>query len=275
MTIDGKKIAADLESMLSERIKKLPFRPVLCDVLVGNDPASLSFVNTKQKAAERIGIQFKLAKLPQNADENDIKQEIMRIQADPHLCGLLVQLPLPDVLDTRAVLSAIDVKVDVDILSPISTGVFYDNGASLIPPTAGAILHILDTLGVDLSLERFLVIGQGDLVGRPITFLLQQRGYTVATADVNTENTADLLRQSTAVISGVGKAGFLTAAMLPANAIIIDAGTSESGGTIAGDVDFANVAPTARFISPVPGGVGPVTVAKLLENVVIVAESRV
>lgn len=212
-------------------------------------------------------MEFSLLNLPSDSTEQEVIDAIQAEQTKPNLCGLIVQLPLPKSLNTENILSAIAPEVDVDVISP-------QEYSDLIPPTAGAIMQILNSLPINLMDEKFLVLGQGDLVGKPIAKELRMRGYTVDTATEATENKAELLKSATVVISGVGKAGILTGDQVSDGVIIIDAGTSESGGSIAGDVDFESVAPKAKFITPSPGGVGPVTVAKLLENVLEVAKNR-
>ncbi len=184
-----------------------------------------------------------------------------------------MQLPLPSHLNAERILAAIGEQVDVDLLNPVTSQKFYGNQTTFIPPTAGAILHILDSLPIDLSQEKFLVLGQGSLVGKPVTHLLNNRNYNISAADINTTDTVELMLGASVIISGVGKPKLITGDNVTDGVVIIDAGTSESAGKIAGDVDFDSVEKKARFITPVPGGVGPVTVAKLIENVVTVAET--
>ncbi len=268
--INGRGIAAQLFFDITRQVARLPFKPVLCDVVVGADPVSLSYVNIKGKRAKECGMEFSLVQLPENATEEEVIAAIEREQENKNLCGLIVQLPLPANLDAARILSHINLAVDVDGLNPQ----FGESGSALIPPTPGAIMEILNSLQIDLSKEKFVVLGQGDLVGKPVTKLLQAEGYDVKTILADTENRAEILKSATAIISGVGKAGVLTGDEVGDNVIVVDAGTSEEGGSIAGDVDFDSVAPKARMITPSPGGVGPVTVAKLLENVLTVAKDK-
>ena len=269
--IDGRAIAAQLFEQIYSQAVYLPFKPLLCDVIVGNDPVSLSYVNIKKKRAQECGFDFSLVQLPADSTEEEVIAAIQTEQEKKNLCGLIVQLPMPQNLDAQRILEKINPEVDVDGINPSTTHV-------LIPPTAGAILHLLDTLPKevvpDLSQEKFVVLGQGDLVGKPIAEALQARGYEVETILSGTPDRAQILKSATVIISGVGKAGVIKGDEVSDNVIVIDAGTSESGGSIAGDVDFESVAPKARCITPSPGGVGPVTVAKLLENVLKVAQSR-
>lgn len=268
--INGRGIAAQLFFDITRKVARLPFKPVLCDVVVGNDPVSLSYVKIKGKRAKECGIEFSLVQLPESATEEEVISAIKSQQENKNLCGLIVQLPLPKNLDTERILQSIDLKVDVDGLNPQTA----QAGSTIIPPTPGAIMHILDSLQTDLSKEEFVVLGQGHLVGKPVAELLKAEGYDVKTVLADTENRAEILKSATAIISGVGKSGVLKGDEVGDNVIVIDAGTSEEGGSISGDVDFETVAPKARMITPSPGGVGPVTVAKLLENVLKVAETR-
>jgi methylenetetrahydrofolate dehydrogenase (NADP+) / methenyltetrahydrofolate cyclohydrolase len=274
MIINGKKIANNILHYLQARLKQIPFQPILCDVLVGDDPVSLSYVKVKQRTAKKIGVDFHLVQLPEQSSTEEVIAAIRKEQTNPNLCGLIVQLPLPHHIHQIEVLAAIDQTVDVDVINPESSRWYYRSRGVLVPPTAGAILEILLSLDIDLKQQSILVIGQGDLVGKPITHLLQHNGYEVVTADQSTTDLSKLTKAADVVISGTGQGGLITGDMVKPGAIVIDAGTSESGAGIVGDVEQASVENIAAYLSPVPGGVGPVTVAKLLENVVLVAQRR-
>lgn len=262
--IDGRAIASSIFQDIKNRVLSLPFKPLLCDVVVGADPVSMSYVKIKQKRANECGIDFSLIEIPETATTSDVISAIQTEQSKPNLRGLIVQLPLPPQFDSLEILNAINPKVDVDGINP-------NANHELVPPTAGAIMHILDSLelthGIILREQQFVVLGNGHLVGRPVAEQLQKRGYTFQIVLADTENRAEILKHATVIISGVGKAGILTGDEVSEGVVVIDAGTSEQGGSISGDVDFETVAPKAKFITPSPGGVGPVTVAKLLENV--------
>lgn len=272
MLIDGRAIAHDLNLHTKQRIEKLSFRPLLVDIVVGNDPASLSYVKIKEKKALETGLAFELHQLPSEATTEEVISEITELTAREELSGLIIQLPLPAHLDTTRILNIIPEKVDVDLLSSMSSEKFYSNESELVPPTAGAILQILDSLPEDWNSKKFLVLGQGELVGKPVAHLLKQRGYALAVADNSTTEVNQMLLAADCVISGVGKPGLVTGDKLKQGVIVIDAGTSEAEGSIKGDVDQESVEAKAKFLTPVPGGVGPITVAKLLENVLLVAE---
>jgi methylenetetrahydrofolate dehydrogenase (NADP+)/methenyltetrahydrofolate cyclohydrolase len=272
MLIDGKKIAAEILENVKLEVAKLPFKPVFCDCLVGEDPASKQYVGMKQKAAERMGFKFRPANYPSDISTEQLIAEIKKISQEPNMCGLIVQLPLPATIDKQAVLDAIDPKIDVDCTGEVNTNLFYQGKAYVEFPTAAAVMELLDSTKADFTNKKCLVVGFGQLVGRPVSFLLEQRGLTVDVARSNTENILELMRQADIIVSAVGKSKLITGGKIKSGCIIIDAGTSESNGGIVGDVDLESVKDIAGIVSPVPGGVGPVTVAKLLFNVLKVAK---
>ncbi len=273
MIIDGKALAKDLNLRTQSRIEKLSFRPLLVDIVVGSDPASLSYARIKERAAIKYGLSFESIHLADNSTDQDVIGSIEQLSQREELRGLIIQIPLPSHLNQDKILNSIPAYVDVDLLNQQSVENFYKGNSQLIPPTPAAILHILDSLSEDLSNKKFLVLGRGELVGRPIAYLLKARGYNVTVAHSKTSNTDELLLESDCIISGVGKSKLITGDKIKDGVIIIDAGTSEANGSIVGDVDFDSCQSKARYITPVPGGVGPLTVAKLLENVVVLAES--
>lgn len=272
MIIDGRKISAQILSELEASVANLGFQPVFCDILVGSDPVSAQYVRMKGRLAKKIGISFKRADYPASITTQELVREIEKINQEPNLCGLIVQLPLPAGLDRAAVLNAINPRIDVDCTGEVNAKKFYSGEPYLVFPTAAAVMAILDSLHVDLAQKQFAVIGQGQLVGQPIAFLLRQRDFKVQIADINTTDISVITKNADVVISAVGKGKLITGGIIKAGSIIIDAGTSESAGGIVGDVDFESVRDIAGFLSPVPGGVGPVTVAMLLKNVLTVVQ---
>lgn len=270
--IDGKIIAQEILEDLQNKVAALSYAPLFIDVVVGDDPLSLKFVQIKGRTAEKIGINFKMVQLEQSLSTEAIIDKINELQEEPNLSGLIVQLPLPEHLDKQKILDAINPKFDVDCIGTNNTEAFYSGNAKIFPPTAAAIVSLLDSLGLDLSDKHVLVIGQGDLVGKPVAHMLKSRGLKVTTANSQTQNLASITPFADIIISGTGKMGLLYGSMIKEGAVVIDAGTAESSGGIKGDVDFDSVSKVASAVSPVPGGVGPVTVAKLLENVYEVAK---
>lgn len=279
LIINGRKIAAGIIHNLKSEVAALPFQPVFCDILVGRNPVSAQYVNVKAKKAESIGVRFLRAEFADEIGTENLVREIKKINQTPNLCGLIVQLPLPSGIDRRQVLDAIDPKLDVDCIGRQRSAAFYGGDLEIVPPTAAAVVKILDALQLDLTSKHILVVGQGELVGRPVAFLLQHRLAAAGTpssriniADIHTKNTSELMKDADIIISATGRPKLITGEKIKPGAIIIDAGVAEDGGLIVGDVDFESVKNVAGAVSPVPGGVGPVTVAMLLNNVVKVAK---
>lgn len=273
--IDGKKIAAEILYRVREQVAALSFVPVFCDILVGDDPASVQYVKMKAVAAEQVGMKFLAANFPASITTEELVNEIKKINLTPFICGLIIQLPLPEHINKTLALNAIDPKIDVDCTGEVNTRKFYSGRADLEFPTAKAVMKILDSSGVDFKTKNSLIMGFGQLVGKPVSFCFQQRGWPHIVARSKTENIEKLLAEADVIISAVGKPKLITAEKIKFGSIVIDAGTSEGDtGTVVGDVDFLSVKDVASLVSPVPGGVGPVTVACLLENVCSVAKSK-
>ncbi len=281
--IDGKKIASDILENTKQKISKLDFKPIFCDVLMGNNPSSAQYVKMKNKTAESVGIQFHNANFPESITTNELIKEIKILNKIENMCGIIIQLPLPESIDKRAVLDSIDPFLDVDCLGTLASKKFYNNydeQTDLGYPTALACMALLDSLDLNLKEKAIVVMGQGELVGKPTAALLRYRGLTYSTVTSRTGNKENLLRQADVVISGIGRGKYITGNMIKNEAVLIDAGTSEEvngppsiKASIVGDVDLESVKNMAGYISPVPGGVGPVTVAMLLKNVLKVAQS--
>lgn len=274
MIIDGRKIAADILGQLKKDVKELVFQPVFCDVLVGQDPASAQYVRMKAKKAESVGIKFRGANFPADIPAQDLTAQVKAIGQEPNMCGLIVQLPLPEGLPRQEILDAIDPTIDVDCMGQKNMKDFYAGNIHFVPPTAAAVMEMLGRLKLNLAGKRILILGRGELVGKPAAFLLQRLNLQVEVANRSTPNTSELLRQADVIISATGKGGLVTGDKIKPGCIVIDAGTSESNGSIVGDADFESVSKVAGFLSPVPGGVGPVTVAMLLGNVVKAAGNK-
>src|SRR3989344_8214743 len=272
--IDGRKIASGIINQLKIEVAALPFQPVFCDVLVGNDPVSAQYVDLKAKKARACGIKFLRADFPDSISADGLAEEIKKLNRTENMCGLIVQLPLPKGLNKRPVLDSIAPEIDVDCIGQEVNAKFYGGDLSITPPTAAAVMFMLDSLKMDLAQKNILVVGQGELVGKPVSFLLRHRGLKINVADINTKNPGELMLAADIIISAVGKAKLITGEKIKPGSVVIDAGTSEDGNAIVGDVDFESAKDVASAITPVPGGVGPVTVAMLLSNVVKVAKAR-
>jgi len=284
--IDGRKLRDEILVKIKKQAVSLSFQPIFCDVLVGNDPVSVQYVNMKAKTAESAGIKFHRADFPETISAKKLISEIKKLNEVPNMCGIIVQLPLPESLDSRQILDAIDSRLDVDCLGTIASEKFYNGEINLGFPTAFACMVILDSLKLDLSNKKIVVLGQGDLVGKPVAYLLRLRRFSVDTitrktptrnassiADAGGENKETLIKNADVIISGMGNGKYIAGNMIKKGAVLIDAGTSESNAGIVGDIDLESVKDVAGFVSPVPGGVGPVTVAMLFNNVLTVAKN--
>jgi 5,10-methylene-tetrahydrofolate dehydrogenase/methenyl tetrahydrofolate cyclohydrolase len=301
--IDGKKIKEEILAEVKKEISFLNFQPIFCDVLVGNDPSSVQYVQMKAKNAENIGIKFHQAFFPTTITNQELTEEIKKINKIPNMCGIIVQLPLPEHINKKLILDTIDPLLDVDCLGSIASEKFYNADVSMqsqlnatmtglasltcksdlqtqVFPTALACMAILDSLDIDLKNKKIVVMGQGELVGKPVSALLNFRKLNFDIIDSKTifSEKAKLLKEADLIISGIGQGKYITGDMLKNGVILIDAGTSEIcdvklglGSGIVGDVDLESVKNIASFVSPVPGGVGPVTVAMLFKNVLSVA----
>lgn len=273
--IDGRKIKDDILAEVKEAVFSLPFSPVFCDILVGNNISSVQYVKMKARIAESVGIKFRTADFKESVTTEELIQEIENLNNVPYMCGIIIQLPLPNHIDKKKVLDAISPSLDVDCLGQINSENFYNNENGISYPTAMACMKILDSLKLDLEKKKIVMLGQGSLVGLPVTHLLRNRGYDVSTINSKTENKEELIKNADVVISAIGQGKFIKCEMVKKGVIIIDAGTSEDNGAVVGDVDLDSVSGVASHVSPTPGGVGPVTVAMLLLNVLSVARRKI
>ena len=274
--IDGRKIRDEILEKVKKEVQMLSFKPIFCDVLVGEDPASLQYVQTKERKAEAVGISFYQANFSESITTDDLIREINVLNNMKDMCGIIIQLPIPGHIDRDRVLNSIDPRLDVDCLGKVGSGKFYNNYDSengLSFPTALACMAVLESLNLDLENKKIVVLGQGMLVGKPVTALLNFKNLIPEIITSQTQNKEELIKQADIIISGIGKGKFITGEMIKEGVVLIDAGTSEIESGIVGDVDLESVKSIAGYVSPVPGGVGPVTVAMLLNNVLTVAKS--
>lgn len=273
--IDGKAIADRINSETAKRVAFLETRGTkikLAVLLVGDHQPSATYVRKKGEAAKKIGIRFALHRLPAATRTNAILRRLDAIQADPSLSGLIVQLPLPPRCDTPTVLARIRPDIDVDCLTPENLGRLIGGDGAIVPPTPGAIMAILKNLHYSLAGKRVTIVGTGMLVGRPLAIMMINAGATVTTCNSKTRNLADTCRNAEILVSCVGKKQLITKDMIKKDAVVIDAGVSFQGSKMFGDVDMEGALIRASRVTPTPGGVGPLTVALLLQNTVICAE---
>jgi methylenetetrahydrofolate dehydrogenase (NADP+)/methenyltetrahydrofolate cyclohydrolase len=272
--IDGRKIRDEILESLKARVAALPFKPVFCDVLVGNDSASAQYVRMKNETAHSLGIEVLHAAYPDTITTEELISEVTRIAALPHMAGLIVQLPLPSHIDTQKVLDAIPLALDVDVLSSTASAQFYADAPRFIFPTAAAVLRVLESTGIELSEKKIVIIGEGRLVGKPVAHMLRAKGAEVSVITRTTEHPEKIAQSADILISAAGKAGLVTEDFVGEGAVVIDAGTSEDAGAVVGDVDSNSLQAVECTLAPVPGGVGPVTVAMLMHNLVQAAEEN-
>jgi methylenetetrahydrofolate dehydrogenase (NADP+)/methenyltetrahydrofolate cyclohydrolase len=266
--IDCQKIKEEILSKVKDKVLTLPFSPVFCDILVGDDLVSASYVRIKARTAESVGIKFKSANFPESITTEELIEKIKDLNNVPNMCGIIVQLPLPSHIDKNLVLNAIKPNLDVDCLGKDASDSFYNNTGTIKYPTALACLSILDSLNLNLSNKNIVILGQGNLVGKPVKHMLETRGIEVKTITKNTMDKDSILKNSDIIISAIGQGKFINKDKIKEGVIIIDAGTSEEDGGVIGDLDFDSVFGFASYVTSTPGGVGPVTVASLLSNIV-------
>jgi len=267
--IDGKALANQLKEELKEEVAKLPTKPVLAVIIVGENPASQVYVRHKHRMAEAIGITSIQKKFPESISEEDLLKEIAELNQNKEVNGILVQLPLPKHINTRKVLTAVDYEKDVDGFHPINMGSIAYGESDLIPCTPKGIMKLIESVPLDISGKDACVVGRSTIVGKPIAMLLTNKSATVTVTHSRTKNLSHYTKHADILVVAVGKAKFITKDMVKEDAVIIDVGINRIDGKLFGDVDFENVKDHCHAITPVPGGVGPMTVAMLMENTVI------
>ena len=272
--IDGKAVAAALEQEVAAAISQLGFRPGLVAVRVGNDPASEIYVRNKAKKARELGLEGTELVFADTMSEEELLAKIARLNLDDEVDGILVQLPLPKQIDAKKVIDAIDPAKDVDGFHPINVGMLHLGRPALVPCTPAGVIRLIESTGEPIEGKHAVVVGRSDIVGKPVAALLLQRNATVTICHSRTRDLAAVAREADILVAAIGKARFVTAEMIKRGAIVIDVGINRVDGKLAGDVDFAAAREVAGWITPVPGGVGPMTIAMLMKNTVTAAERR-
>ncbi len=285
MTIlDGKKISNDIKDEITTTVARMKAKgektPHLAAVIVGQDGASLTYVGSKVRACARVGFESTLIQLPDDITQDDLLNKIQELNQDAEIDGFIVQLPLPKHIDTQAILLAVDPKKDVDGFHPENFGKLALDMETFIPATPFGIMELLKRYNIETSGKHTVVIGRSHIVGRPMSILMSRKGQpgdsTVTLTHSRTKDLAHYTREADIVISALGVPNFLTADMVKKGVVIIDVGITRvpdantaKGYVITGDVDFAEVSEKASYITPVPGGVGPMTIAMLLQNTLL------
>lgn len=277
--IDGKRIAEKVRKEIAARVEAFRQRhgrpPGLDVVLVGEDPASVVYVRNKEKATLEAGMQGRVHRLPATTTEAELLSLVRRLNDDPTVDGILVQFPVPAGIRQSVVVDTIAVEKDVDGLSPASAGALWSGLPGLVPCTPRGCMRLLKEIGTPLEGAHAVVVGRSNLVGKPLAGLLLASNATVTVAHSKTRDLAAVCRSADVLIAAVGRPRLIGAECVKPGAVVLDVGVNRENGKLCGDVDFAAVEPIASAITPVPGGVGPMTIAMLLENTLLAAEARV
>lgn len=273
--LDGKATAAEVTELLREQVGDLVRKPGLAVILVGDDPASAVYVRNKTRMAERIGFHHEQVGMPASSTEEEVLAQVARLNEDPRVDGILVQLPLPKHIDKTRVLDAIRPDKDADCFHPHNVGLFSQGRARVIPCTPAGVMELLRRTEVPLRGKDAVVIGRSDIVGRPMARLLEGVDCTVTLTHSRTVDLAGHLRRADVIIAAVGIRALVKAEHVKPGAIVIDVGMNhDDNGKLCGDVDYAGVSEVAGWITPVPGGVGPMTIAMLMKNTFNLANAR-
>lgn len=275
--IDGKIVSAAVKDRVAKEVKELNKNGVsvcLAVILVGQDPASQIYVANKKKACEQLGIISKEYLLPETTTQDELLKLVNELNDDKTINGILCQLPLPKGLDEKTVIGAIDPDKDVDAFHPINVGKIMIGDYDFLPCTPAGVMEMLSYYNIDVCGKECVVIGRSNIVGKPMGMLLLHKNGTVTIAHSRTKNLADVTRRADILVAAVGKANFVTADMVKDGAVVIDVGMNRANGKLCGDVDFTAVSQKASYITPVPGGVGPMTIATLMQNTLTAAKRQ-
>jgi methylenetetrahydrofolate dehydrogenase (NADP+)/methenyltetrahydrofolate cyclohydrolase len=285
--IDGRKTAADIRKEIAEEVLKLRNEgkkvPHLAAILVGNDPSSVTYMANKVKDCEEVGFRSTLVKYKEDTPEAVLLEKIDSLNKDNDIDAFIVQLPLPDHISENRVIESIDPNKDADGFHPVNLGRMVIGLPGFVPATPFGIVELIKRYGIETSGKKCIVLGRSNIVGRPVSILLSQKGMdaTVTVAHSRTKNLPEIIKESDIIIAALGSPGFVKAGMVKEGAVVIDVGTTriaapgtKSGFRLAGDVDFENVAPRCSYITPVPGGVGPMTRVSLLRNTLRAAKMK-
>ena len=276
--INGKDISKAIEVQLIEQVQSLKNSgqrlPKLAVILVGEDPASQTYVGSKEKACTRVGFLSEVIKLDKDSSTEDVVKEVKRLNNDQSVDGILVQLPLPKQCDSKAVILAIDPNKDVDGLHPINVAKLYAKEDGFVPCTPKGIMTLLDRADVKLEGANAVVIGRSDLVGRPIAQLLLNKNATVTTCHSRTKDIPCFTKQADIIVVAIGRPNYLDKSYIGKDSVIIDVGINRVDGKLVGDVNYDDVFDSVSAITPVPKGVGPMTIVSLLENTLIAYSKR-
>lgn len=277
--VDGRKFAAEFTEKIREEIaafKEETGKSVrLATLVVGENPSSLSYIARNNKSCEKAGIESVVVSLPESSTQKEVVDAVRKLNEDSGINGILLQLPLPKHIDRERVVESIAPEKDVDGLTKINAaGLYLGSGSAFVPNTPMGVLTLMKSEGVKISGKRAVVIGRSNIVGKPMAMLLLSENATVTVCHSRTENIAEVCREADILVSAVGKAGFVTGAMIKEGAVVMDVGTNFENGKLVGDVRFEEAEKKASVITPVPGGCGPVTVCMLMKNALTAARNQ-
>lgn len=278
--IDGKAISAAIRAEIKEETERFAathgFRPGLAVIIVGEDPASQVYVRNKRRACEEVGFYSEAYELDASISQDELNALVDKLNADDRIHGILCQLPLPKGLDENEVILRIDPRKDVDAFHPINVGRIMIGDYSFLPCTPAGVMALLERSGIEISGKECVVVGRSNIVGKPQAMLLLHANGTVTVCHSRTKDLADVCRRADILVAAIGKPDFFTADMVKEGAVVIDVGMNRRpDGKLTGDVDFESVAPKASFITPVPGGVGPMTITMLMKNTLTAAKASI
>lgn len=277
--LDGKAVSLKVKESVKVRadeLKKFGVEPTLAVVLVGEDKASQTYVRAKEKACNEYGIKSVAHRLNENTTQNELLALINVLNLDDSIHGILVQLPLPKHIDTNVVLAAIDPRKDVDGFHAVNVGKLVSGLDGFVPCTPLGVMEILKEYGIEVAGLNAVVIGRSNIVGKPMANLLLNASATVTVTHSKTKNLKEICKNADLIVTAIGKPFFLKADMVKDGAVVVDVGINRlDDGRLVGDVDFENVAPKCSYITPVPGGVGPMTIAMLLNNTILAAQAKI
>lgn len=274
--IDGKAVSKAVRQRVAaetEELKNKGITPGLAVILVGDDPASQVYVRNKERACEEVGFYSEKYTLPENTTQEELNALVDKLNARKEISGILCQLPLPKHLDDKAVINRIDPKKDVDAFHPENVGAIMIGDYHFLPCTPAGVMELIHSTGVEITGKKAVVIGRSNIVGKPMAMLLLHENATVEITHSKTKNLADITRTADILVAAIGKAGFVTADMVKEGAVVIDVGMNRNAeGKLCGDVDFDEVSKKCSYITPVPGGVGPMTISMLMQNTLTAAK---
>ena len=274
--IDGKSIAEEIRTSIKERVSKMKetmnINPSLTVILVGDNPASQVYVRNKERACIEVGIDSNIIRMSEKTSEQELLDTILKLNEDRSVHGILVQLPLPEQINEDKIIAAIDPNKDVDGFHPINRGKLFAGEKSLEPCTPMGIIRLLDHIGYEIEGKNAVIIGRSNIVGKPVALMLLKRNATVTIVHTRTKDIKSITQTADILVVAVGRAKIVDSSYIKEGAVVIDVGINRLDGKLCGDVDFDDVKDKAGYITPVPRGVGPMTIAMLLENTLTAAE---